>query len=64
MTYKFERMRELGWAVAVAVATFVVSVLVDFDAATIEDWQVWATSLISGAIRAAAGAALAFLRPG
>ncbi len=63
MTYSFKRLQELAWAVAVAVAVFAVSVLVEFDPDAITDWKSWAISLAGGVVRAAAGAALAFLRP-
>ena len=63
MQYKFNRLAELVWAVVVAVGFFAVTVLVDFDPDAITDWKSWAISLAGGVVRAAGGAALAFLRP-
>lgn len=61
MKYEFKRIEEMAWVIAVAAGTVLVEVLVTFDAAKVDDWKVWAIGVGSGMVRAAAGAALAFL---
>ena len=56
--YHLKILPELGWAVLIAVGTLIFQVIVDFDAAKIEDWETWAISLGSGAVRVGAAAAL------
>lgn len=59
MPYDFKKLPELVWVVVVAAAVAVLSVLVtDADLAARETWTV---AILGGAVRAAAGAALAFL---
>ena len=58
---RFHRWPELAWIVAVSAAVAVLTVLVEFDVAAIENWRTWALALLSGAVRAAAGAAAAVL---
>ena len=59
--YEFKRWHELAWIIAVSAAVAVLTVLVEFDVAAIENWRTWALALLSGAVRAAAGAAVAVL---
>jgi len=61
MEYSWQTAKELGWVVLVAAGTVLLQMLVDFDSAKIEDWETWGVGLGSGMIRAAAGAAIAFL---
>lgn len=63
MEYTFKKLPELGWAVFVAVATVVLTELVTFNETTLTDPKAWGIALAAGCVRAAAGAALAFLRP-
>jgi len=62
MTYNFETVKELGWAVLIGVAIFAFEVAVNFEPETIQDWQTWSLAALGGAVRAAGGAALAVLR--
>jgi hypothetical protein len=55
---------EIGWAVFVAVVTVVLTELVTFDESTLTDPAAWGVAMIAACVRAAAGAALAFFRPG
>ena len=61
MTYVFKAKQELIWGVAIAAAVSVLQVLSDFEPSKIVSWQTWAIALGAGAVRAAAGAALAFM---
>ena len=60
MAYDFKVLPEVGWAVLVAVVVFAAQVLIEFDPEVIDDWETWAKALGAGAVRAAAGAVLAF----
>jgi len=60
--YTWKGLQELGWAATVGAAVFALMVLVEFDPEVITSWQVWAISLGSGCVRAAAGAVLAKVR--
>lgn len=60
MAYDFKRVEELFWVAIVAAGIFVLTVLVEFDPDAIKDWRTWALSLLGGAVRAAAGALLAY----
>lgn len=60
MMYRFKLDQELFWFISVAVLTMVAQELLIFDGAGITDWGAWGVSLASGAIRAAAGALLAW----
>lgn len=62
--YTFKPAAELGWAVALAVALVLLPALVTLDPAEIADWRTWAVALGGAAIRAAAGAALDYVRRG
>jgi hypothetical protein len=55
------KLAELGWFVVVALLTAVAQAAVEFDAATIAEWDTWAIAMGSGLVRAAGGAVLAFL---
>lgn len=59
--YNFKAWPELVWAVVIAAASALLMVLVDFDAALVEDWEFWAISVGSGVARAVAVAALAVI---
>lgn len=59
MHYTFKLGPEVAWAVAVAVATVVLTELVTFDEATLTDPIAWGSALLAASVRAAAGAALA-----
>ena len=62
--YVWKRYEELAWFVAVAVATVLFQALAEFDPTTITDYRAWGVSLGAAAVRAGAGAALAyFTRP-
>lgn len=61
MRYEFKALEELGWFVLVAVATVVLQALVEFDPSRIDDWRAWAVGVGAAAVRAGAGAALAWL---
>jgi hypothetical protein len=56
-TYKF--WQELGWAVFVALVTFLATQLLNFDAAAVTDWRVWGIAIASGGVRAIAAAVVA-----
>ncbi len=62
MNYRFVALQELGWAVLIAVALVVLPALVTLDPAAVTDWRVWAVALGGASVRAAAGAALDWLR--
>ena len=61
MRYEFKAFDELFWFVLVAVVTVVLQALVEFDPARIDDWRSWAIGIGAAAVRAGAGAALAWL---
>ena len=61
--YVYNRAAEVGWAVFVAVATVIGTELLTFDESTLADPRAWGIALLAGCVRAAAGAALAFLKP-
>lgn len=61
MRYEFRKLDEAIWAVGIAVAVSVFQALVTFDPETITDYKTWAVGIVAGAVRAAAGAAIAFL---
>lgn len=64
LSYHFKPLPELGWAVLIAVATVLLPALVALDPEKIADWRTWAVALAVAVIRAAAGAALDYLRRG
>ena len=61
MDYQFEGLKEFGWFVGTAVATALFQLLVEFSPDKITDWRTWAIGIGAAALRAGAGAALAFL---
>ena len=63
-SYIFKALPEAGWAIFVAVATVVLTELITLDINAIDDPLIWGAALLAASVRAAAGAALAFLRPG
>jgi hypothetical protein len=62
MTYKFRPLPELGWGVAIAAGLVILQALVTLDPEKIADWRTWAVALGGAAIRAAAGAAIDWIR--
>lgn len=62
-TYDFKKWHELEWAMFVAVATVVLTELITFNQDTLTDPTAWGSALLAASIRAAAGAALAFIKP-
>lgn len=60
---QFRLIQEIGWTVAVAAALAVLTALATFDPEAITDWRVWGFGILANAIRAAATAAIAGLRP-
>jgi len=60
MQYDIKWLQELGWAVLVAVAVFLLTALTGIE--EVSDIRVWFVSLVTGAIRVAAAAALNELR--
>lgn len=63
MRYNFKPLPELVWGISVAVGTVIFTELLTFDFAAVTNPTVWGLAILSGSIRAAAGAALAWLRP-
>jgi hypothetical protein len=61
--YTFKRLPELGWAIFVAVATVVATELLTFNESTLSDPKAWGIAVFAACVRAAAGAAIAFLKP-
>jgi hypothetical protein len=59
MRYTYKFWHELGWAVFVALVTFLATQLLNFDAATITDWKIWGIAIASGCVRAVAAAVVA-----
>jgi hypothetical protein len=60
--YKFLPLQELYFGVLVAAGTVVLLELAALNPEGVTDWKTWGVALAAGAIRAAAGAALDFLR--
>lgn len=61
MKYEWKRAEEAAWVAAVAAGIALLEVLVRFDAEAVTDYKLWAVSLGGSMIRAAAGAAMAFI---
>lgn len=62
MTYRFKPLPELYWGVVIAAALVLLQGLVTLDPERITDWRTWAIALGGGMVRAAAGAAIDYLR--
>lgn len=62
MRYRFKPLPELYWGVAIAAGLVLLQGLVTLDPEAIKDWRTWAIALGGGAIRAAAGAAIDYIR--
>jgi hypothetical protein len=62
MTYKFRPMPELYFGVLVAAATVLLIELVGLNPEQMTDWRTWVVALLAGMVRAAAGAALDYVR--
>jgi len=58
--YEIKLLQELGWSVLIAVVVFLLTALTGIEEVT--DFRVWLVSLVTGAIRVAAAAALNELR--
>ncbi|MGE3267161.1 MAG: hypothetical protein AB7P40_00340 [Chloroflexota bacterium] len=59
--YRFKKLDEALWFMLVAVVTVLAQELLTFDGTAITEWRTWAVALASAAVRAAAGALLAWL---
>lgn len=64
MNYRFRALPELYWSVLTAAATVLLIELVALDPDGITDYRRWAVALGAGVVRAAAGAALDWIRRG
>ncbi len=62
MKYTFKPLPELYWGVVTAASIVLLTALVTLDPETVTDWRGWAIALGGGAVRAAAGAGLDYLR--
>lgn len=62
MTYRFRPLPELYWGVVVAASLVLLQALLTLEPEQVTDWRVWAVALGGGVVRAAAGAALDYLR--
>ncbi len=62
MRYDFKMLEEVAWACVVAVAVFAVQLLVEFDAAEVEDWRAYGVAAGSGAVRVVGAVLLARLK--
>lgn len=62
MKYTFRPLPELYWGVVTAASIVVLTALFTFNPETVTDWRAWGIALGGGAVRAAAGAALDYLR--
>lgn len=62
MRYDFKPLPELYWGVTIAAALVLLQALVTLDPEAVTDWRIWAVALGGGMVRAAAGAALDYLR--
>ena len=62
MKYRFQPLPELYFGVLVSAGTVVLLELASLNPDGVTDWRTWAIALGAGAIRAAAGAALDYLR--
>lgn len=60
LEYQWKPLSELYWGVTVAAVVAVLQVLVTLDPEKIVDWQAWLVALGAGAVRAAAGFAVAW----
>lgn len=64
MKYEFKVGPEVAFAALTAVCIFLLQVAAGWDPLAVSDWREWAVTLLGGAVRAAAGGALAFLAAG
>ena len=60
-TYIFKTTPEFWWLIGVAVASVLLQAFMEFDPEKIKDFKVWAVGIGSASVRAAAGAAFAWL---
>ena len=58
--YEIKWLAEIGWAVLIAVAVFVLTALTGIE--EVSDVRVWALGIVTGVIRVAAAAALNEIR--
>ena len=61
MSYSFKTLQELGWAVAVAVLTYLGTI--NFGGLNPTDWKAWGPAILAGAGRAVLAAIIAFISP-
>lgn len=62
MKYRFKPLQELYWGVVTAFSVVVLTALFTLQPEAVTDWRAWGIALGGGAVRAAAGAALDWLR--
>lgn len=62
MTYKFKPLPELYWGVVIAASLVILQALVTLDPDKITDVRTWAIAIGGATVRAAAGAALDYIR--
>lgn len=62
MTYRFKPLAELYWGALTAVALVLLPALVSLEPEKVTDWRTWAVALGGAVLRAAAGAALDWIR--
>ena len=61
MNYHYRALQELFWFAGVAVVTVLLQTFLTFEPNEIQDWRLWAVGLGAAAVRAFAGAAIAWL---
>ena len=61
--YNWKRAEELAWIALVGAGIFLLEMAFRFDPGQVQDWKAWAVAAAGGAVRAAAGAVLAKVRP-
>lgn len=62
MKYRFKPLEELYWGVVTAASIVLLQALFTLQPEAVSDWQTWAVALGGATVRAAAGAALDWLR--
>lgn len=62
MNYRFLPLAELYWSVVIAASLVLLQGLVTLDPEKVKDWQTWAIALSGATVRAAAGAAIDYIR--
>lgn len=62
MKYRFKPLQELYWGVVTAFSVVILTALFTLQPEAVTDWRAWGIALGGGAVRAAAGAGLDWLR--